>query len=63
MAVLLPGTQFLNFAAPGRAAGQALQRARDKSSVTENKHCVVGVGMGGLPSFFWQAVLWSKQKF
>jgi hypothetical protein len=28
-----------------------LQRAFDKSSVTENKHCVVGVGMGGLPGF------------
>jgi hypothetical protein len=30
-------------------AGQALQRARDKSSVTENKHC--GVGVGGEPGF------------
>jgi hypothetical protein len=33
--------------------GQALQRARDKSSVTENKHCDVGLS-GGLGAwFFW----------
>jgi hypothetical protein len=32
-------------------AGQALQRAFDKSSVTENNHCVVGVGLGGRRGF------------
>jgi len=42
--------------------GQALQRARDKSSVTKNKHCVV-VSEWAADRIIWRAVVWSKQKF
>jgi hypothetical protein len=45
-----------------KVTGQALQRACEKSSVTENEDCIIGVGMSG-HRFFWRAVPWSKQKF